>query len=259
MALKTPQRPQQKRPQQLRIAAVSYLNTVPLIYGIRSAAGFDVDVLLAPPADCTRAFVQRQADIALVPAAAVPGLEDAKIITDYCIGASGPVRTVALLSNSPLDRIHRIYLDPHSQTSAQLVRYLAANRWKIDPEWVPYAAQIPAEGEAVLLIGDKVFAAEKKYRYSWDLADEWQRQTGLPFAFALWVAREDVPEQVVEKLEHALTEGIERTWEAIQQADVEIDPVEAYTYLTRHIDYLLDADKRLALDRFWAGIKPKRP
>lgn len=79
-------------------------------------------------------YVEGRADLALLPAAAVPSLKSTDVITEYCIGAVGPVRTVVLLSDGPVSEVRRVFLDPHSQTSVQLVGYLAAHRWKIAPD-----------------------------------------------------------------------------------------------------------------------------
>ena len=117
------------------IAAVSYLNTIPFIYGIRHEGNFRADLLLSPPSECTKNYVEGRADLALLPAAAVPSLKSTDVITEYCIGAVGPVRTVVLLSDGPVSEVRRVFLDPHSQTSVQLVGYLAAHRWKIAPEF----------------------------------------------------------------------------------------------------------------------------
>ena len=75
-----------------KIAAVSYLNTVPFVYGITHADKLDAELLLAPPAQCARNYMDRKADIALVPVGSLPMLEDAEIITNYCIGAEKSVR-----------------------------------------------------------------------------------------------------------------------------------------------------------------------
>ena len=119
-----------------KIIAVSYLNTIPFIYGLRHHANLGAELLLAPPASCYQNFVEGKADIALVPAAMVPSLPDAEIITDYCIGAVDKVRTVVVVSNTPIEKVRRIYLDAHSKTSVQLCGFLAKKLWKIEPEWV---------------------------------------------------------------------------------------------------------------------------
>ncbi len=241
----------------MKIAAVSYLNTIPFIYGLRhSGLMDDVELLLAPPAKCTKNYVEGRADIALLPVAALPSLENMEIVTDYCIGADGPVRTVVLMSDVPVQEVKRVYLDPHSQTSVQLLGYLAKNRWKINPEWCAldgYEREIQS-GEGLLLIGDKVFDYEGKFTYTYDLAAEWIAQTKLPFAFAVWVARRNTPEEVLSALEESLTFGVEHTYEAILEAGFDKKPYDAYTYLTQNIDYLFDNRKRRALELFLDGM-----
>ena len=102
------------------ITAVSYLNTIPFVYGLQHADNFGADLLLAPPAECAKNYIEGRADIALLPAAVVPQLTQTNIITDYCIGAVGAVRTVTVMSRVPIGQVKRIWLDAHSRTSVQL-------------------------------------------------------------------------------------------------------------------------------------------
>ena len=243
-----------------RIAAVSYLNTIPFIYGIEHAGDLRAELLTFPPADCARAFREGRADVALVPAAAVPSLAGARIVTDYCIGASGPVRTVVLAGDTPPELAERVYLDPHSLTSVQLAGYLYAECWHRMPEYFVLddcrRLDRPAPGDAFLLIGDKVFDREDRFVCSRDLAAEWIRATGLPFAFAVWVAREEVAPETTDALQRALTFGIEHTYEAIVAHGFDRKPYDAYDYLTRNIDFVFDIEKRRALRKFWdSGLK----
>lgn len=242
-----------------KIAAISYLNTIPFIYGIRHEGNFRADLSLSTPADCVKSFIEGEADIALLSSAVVPSLKGAEIITDYCIGASGAVRTVVVVGNTPISKVRRIWLDSHSRTSVQLVGWLAANRWKIAPEWLlldDYSLlDRPQEGDAFMLIGDKVFANEGRFAYSYDLAEEWKAQTHMPFAFAVWVGRKGLPYEIHDALQHALTFGIEHTYEAIVESPYADRPY-AYDYLTRNIDYVFNADKHRALEKFWnCGLK----
>ncbi len=242
-----------------KITAISYLNTIPFIYGIRHEGNFRADLSLSTPADCVNSFIEGEADIALLSSAVVPSLKGAEIITDYCIGASGAVRTVVVVGNTPISKVRRIWLDSHSRTSVQLVGWLAANRWKIAPEWLlldDYSLlDSPQEGDAFLLIGDKVFANEGRFAYSYDLAEEWKAQTHMPFAFAVWVGRKGLPYEIHDALQHALTFGIEHTYEAIVESPYADRPY-AYDYLTRNIDYVFNADKHRALEKFWnCGLK----
>jgi chorismate dehydratase len=116
----------------------------------------------------------------------------------------------------------------------------------------------PEQGDAFLLIGDKVFDYEGKFHYTYDLALEWREVTHLPFAFAVWVARKGVPNEITDELQRALTFGVEHTWEAITESRY-MKPdngITAYEYLTRNIDFILDEEKHRALKKFWdAGIR----
>lgn len=245
-----------------KITAVSYLNTIPFVYGLQHADNLRADLLLAPPADCAKNYIEGKADIALLPSAVVPQLTNTNIITDYCIGAVGPVRTVTVMSNTPIKEVKRIWLDAHSRTSVQLCGYLAEHKWHIAPEWRhmdDYAiADNPVEGDAFLLIGDKVFGYEGRFKYTYDLAVEWREATSLPFAFAVWVARKGVSYEVTDALQHALTFGVEHIWEAVAESRYmgSDNGLTAYDYLTRNIDFILDEEKHRALKKFWdAGLR----
>ena len=245
-----------------KITAVSYLNTIPFVYGLQHADNLRAEITLAPPADCARNYIEGKADIALLPAAVVPELRDTNIVTDYCIGAVGAVRTVTVMSNEPITSAKRIGLDSHSRTSVQLCGYLAKNKWRISPEWLHLAdysrVERPEAGDAFLLIGDKVFDYEGRFPYVYDLALEWREVTKLPFAFAVWVARKGVPYEITDELQRALTFGVEHTWEAVAESKYmgSDNGVTAYDYLTRNIDFILDEEKHKALKKFWdAGIR----
>lgn len=243
----------------VRIAAVSYLNTIPFIYGIEHAGKLRAELQLAPPSGCAQSFIDGNADIALIPVGALPQIKDADIVTSYCIGAVQSVRTVVVVSNCPTKNIKTIYLDNHSRTSAALTRILAVKKWDIAPEYKElsdYSKVLsPDEGDAFLLIGDKVFDYEGRFRYSRDLADEWRAMTRLPFVFALWVARKSVDAETLDALEDSLLWGVEHTWEAIKTYGYDNRDY-AYDYLTQNIDFLFDNQKHKALGKFWNdGLK----
>jgi len=242
----------------VRVAAVSYLNTIPFIYGIERSGFFPyADIYLYPPAECADAISSGRADIALIPVAEIPSISNIKIIGGHCISATDNVRTVVLLSESPVSEIKRIYLDPHSRTSVRLVKILAKEYWKIIPEWIDltdYESVTPSEGDGFVLIGDKVFDYETKFRQKYDLSHEWYKYTGLPFVFAAWVANNSVPETAVADLEKALDYGIKNIENAVNQ-DRRIDRKTAYKYLTESIDFNLDNDKRESMRLFFRKLE----
>ena len=242
----------------VKVAAVSYLNTVPFIYGIRHA-GNDLcaELLLSPPAQCAEHIAGGKADIALIPVAEIAEIPGIELIGNHCISANDNVRTVVLMSASPLEEIHTIYLDPHSRTSVNLVRILADERWNIAPEWLPltdFADVRPEPGVGYTLIGDKVFGYEHLFPYKYDLAHAWNEWTGLAFVFAAWVAREGVDPAVVERLEQALQYGINHIPDAVREdlgeRERHIPYDTAVSYLTENIDFELDFLKRESMAIF---------
>lgn len=237
----------------VRVAAVSYLNTVPFLYGIVHSDTFlNAELLLSPPAGCAETIAKGEADIALVPVAEIPSIKDIRIIGSHCIGAVGDVRTVVLLSDSPLEEIRQVYLDPHSRTSVSLVKVLAREYWGVEPQWLPlenYDDVAPREGVGYTLIGDKVFGYEDKFRYKYDLAREWRGMTGLPFVFAVWVAKNNVGDDVVAVFDSMLAHGVRHIPEAVRE-DMRIDYDTAVGYLTENIDFSLDKEKRKSMELF---------
>ena len=238
-----------------RIAAVSYLNTIPFIYGIEHA-GVDLhaDLLLSPPRDCATTLREGRADIALIPVAAVPSVPDIRIAAPFCIGASRSVRTVVLVSQEPLERMETVCLDSHSLTSVRLVRILAARLWHMVPRWEELSdyskLAAPRPHTGYLLIGDKVFDHEDRFRYRYDLADAWREMTGLPFVFAVWVAKGNVPSAVTDRLAQALEYGTRHIDEAIARYGYGHKNY-AHDYLTRNIDFVFDEQKRRAMELYW--------
>lgn len=243
----------------VRIAAVSYLNTIPFVFGLEHAdKNLRVDLLLDIPRLCVDNFSSGSADIALVPVAALSELKNHKIITPYCLSAEGAVDTVMLLSNTPIQNINTIYLDSHSRTSNELIKILCRDHWHITPSWqMPLELSledIDQEGVAYLMIGDKVFDHAEKFLYRYDLATEWSSMTGLPFVFAVWVAREDITDATIDAVESMLEYGISHIEESVRHYRGDKCYDKDVKYLTQNIKFRLNQDKRRALELFIRNI-----
>ena len=118
----------------IKVGAVSYLNTKPLVYGFKH--GFHLDNMELTedyPAKIAAKLLNDEIDVGLVPVAIIPKLKEHYIITDYCIGAENTVASVALFSDVPLDKIERVLLDYQSRTSVALAKILIKDYWKIMP------------------------------------------------------------------------------------------------------------------------------
>ncbi|MFO7723196.1 MAG: menaquinone biosynthesis protein [Bacteroidales bacterium] len=244
-----------------RVTAVSYLNTIPFIYGLKYFPGISdsIELQLLPPAFCADAFRRGESDLALVPVGAMTEADLEKLCCNWCLGADGPVDTVLLLSDDPLEKINTIYLDKESRTSVLLVQMLSRYYWEISPEfkpWDPSGGHRLASGEALLLIGDKTFGVRSSFRHSWDLAENWQKMTGLPAVFACWLMTDHIDPVKKELINDALAWGLNHIDEAIRQlGNPEMDFTVMKRYLTKCISFQLDEPKRAAISKFFGYLK----
>lgn len=244
----------------LKITAVSYLNTKPFIYGIKNCLNEnDFELQLLPPAQCAQAIIEQKADIGLIPVAAIPLLSDYNIITDYCIGSERKVESVCLYSNVPLNEITSISLDFESKTSVNLVKVLAKNHWKITPTWKPASKdfELNINGtEGAVVIGDKTFGLTEKYNYTYDLAEEWFNYTGLPFVFACWVGKKDLPDEKIALLNNALNFGVNNIDFSVKEFDNLFGQlIDINNYFRNCISYEFNQGKKQGMDLFLKLLK----
>lgn len=241
----------------IRISAVKYANTYPFIYGLMER-GFDKRVILEidHPADCAAKLISGRVDIGLIPVAALPLMKEYHIITDYCLGAYGKVRTVMLLSNCPLNEIQTINLDYRSRSSVNLAKILAKNSWKREFRWNNTSegfdfVNIPGY-DAVVLIGDQCFEYESRFKFRIDLAEEWNKFTGLPFAFACWTANRRFNKKFLKDFNDALGAGVKNIPAVIRKYGNTgtIRGEDLKIYLTENMNYDLNNDKKKAIKLF---------
>ncbi len=79
-------------------------SATPFIYGIRHEGNLRAELLLSDPDTVIQHFIERKADIALLPFTAVPLLSDAHIVTRYCIGGVPSAREALLGGDDPAAR-----------------------------------------------------------------------------------------------------------------------------------------------------------
>jgi len=239
----------------IKISVVSYLNSKPFVYGIeKSGILKNYSLELDIPSICAEKLIDNKVDIGLVPVAVIPKLKQYEILTDYCIGAIGPVGSVMLYSEVELNKIEKILLDYQSRTSVALVQVLAKKFWKINPQWIKadknYEQQIIGSTAAVV-IGDRTFSLSDKFKYQYDLAEEWNKYTSLPFVFACWVANKKLPDDFKKKFNEAARYGIENRKNLIKELKSNGNyQTDISNYLNNCISYNLDEVKRKAMTRF---------
>ena len=235
------------------ITAVSFLNTLPFIYGIENSGLLEnYSLRLEVPSMCAKLAIDNIPDIALIPIAAYNELNNYYILDQYCLGTEKEVKSVLLLSNKPLNKIKTIYFDEHSRTANVLIKILAEKLWKIYPEYKRNKGFPFDEYSAKVSIGDKAFKEIKFFRYSFDLAECWNKLTGLPFVFAVWIYKNKTDKVLIDNFTKSLQYGIEKIDEMINKMKLkeQYPNVDIYTYLNYNLDFNFDERKRNAFNLF---------
>jgi chorismate dehydratase len=186
----------------IRLGAVSYLNTLPLIEGLGAHAG--IDLTLAAPSRLLAMLEGGEVDAALAPVIdAMRADREMELIPAGAIGCEGATLTVRLYSTGPFDRVARVHADTESHTSIGLARWALRERYGVEPEFVEFDARERVESaggagvewpEAMLMIGDKVVTDSPpavRYPHQIDLGEAWRERTGLPFVYAMWMRPAD--------------------------------------------------------------------
>jgi chorismate dehydratase len=237
----------------VRLTAVSYLNTKPFIYGLfRSDLAEMIDLSLDIPAVCAQKLLSGEADIALTPVAIIPQLPEAYLVSNYCIGSVGKVKTVCIFSEKPLSEVKTILLDFHSKSSVALTRVLCEKYWDIAPALVPategFENQIVGD-TAGLIIGDRAIGREHQFPYVYDLGEAWTAWTGLPFVFAAWVSAKPLHPEIAARFNAALQLGLDHLPELVKILPT-MPNFDVEGYFRENISYELDEPKWQALNRF---------
>ena len=242
-----------------KVSAVSYLNTAPFIYGIKNSdISNQIELLIDFPAECARKLLKDEVDIALVPISILKKNPEFNIISDFCIGSEGKVDTVCLYSELPLKEIEEIYLDYQSRTSVELLRILCREYWKISPKLrnSEKGFENKIQGRtAALIIGDRAFSANSKFKYIYDLSEIWKEMTGLPFVFACWISNKDIDKDFLSEFNSALKFGLSEIDKSVEVEKHNFPYCKnTNDYLNNKISYILDKDKREGMKMFLSKI-----
>jgi chorismate dehydratase len=249
------------RPGPVRLGAVSYLNTKPLVEGLDARPDL-FSVRYDVPSVCAALLHAGDVDLGLIPAVEYQRGDGTPywIVPDLAIGSNGPIASVAVFSRVPVERIRSMALDTSSRTSVALTRILCARHWDIEPAFVPAGPDLTGmlgQADAALLIGDPALVADPAAHdaLKLDLGSEWQAMTGLPFVYAVWAGREGaISPAHVRALQEARDRGVSAV-EAIARREGEGDPVaadRALRYLRDNLKYGLKDAEIAGLRRFHA-------
>jgi chorismate dehydratase len=244
----------------MRIGAVNYLNSKPLVYGLDALAP-QVRVTYDLPSRLADSLVTGRLDVALVPSVEFFRTPGSTIVSDACVACRGPVLSVKLHFRVPPGEVRRVALDEGSRTSVALTRILLAEMYGIQPNWEPLPIGCGLEttnADAVLLIGDRAIAnasTEEEFVEVWDLGKKWCDWTALPFVFAMWIARAGIDVgEVTAVLSTARDNGVRRFAEIAEREGplVGVSRELALGYFRDNLHFALGNDERAGLRKFYA-------
>jgi len=270
--------------QKLRISIVQYLNTAPLVWGFTNGPlSGKYDLSFTVPSQCAEALRTGAADIAIIPAIEYQRIPDLVVLPNLAIASQNRVRSLLIVAKKPIEQVRSLALDRSSRSTQALTRILAAEHWKIDPEFFeaePDLRAMLANADAALLIGDPALrisiAIEKKSTVSpqgraicqaatlgitsadifhvYDVVGEWHKLTSLPAVMAVWAARPEVlTSQVLADFaasrDFGLTQIAAITLDAARELELPQQALESY--LRHNIDFSLGEENRRGLERYF--------
>lgn len=258
----------------MKVGAVSYLNTKPLVYGLTPGSGPDHDLVFDLPSRLADRLAAGELDVALIPSIEFFQNPSYTIISDACIGCRGAVYSVKLFSRVPVAAIKTLALDEGSRTSAALIQILLKERHGVSPELLPLpigAAWEESPADAILVIGDRAMHPPKsthlaprddisrsemstmEFTEIWDLGDVWCRWAELPFVFAMWVARPGLDTtELAQQLSAARDQGVAHLNEiaAAEAPRYGLSHQQCLTYLRDNLHFYLHDRELRGLRKF---------
>lgn len=250
-----------KPPARIRIGAVAYLNTRPLVLGMEQGLGADrIDLSYGVPAVLAERMAAGDLDIALLPIIELGRIPDLEVVPGLGIVTRGASRSVLLVSKKPIEHVRSVALDVESRTSNALTRVLFAEVWRSRPEFVDVGNDgleleaALARCDAAVRIGDKaLFAQPLEGALAHDLGTVWTDFTGLPFVFAAWIARRGTLDRETYSTLHQSHRAGSRSIDLIAEDYTwrgKRDPEVVRRYLTDHIYFRLGTLELRAIDTF---------
>ena len=240
----------------IRISASSYLNTAPLVWSFLYGQNHGkVELILDnAPARSAELLSQRRVDAALVPVFAYQSIDDIYLVPDVCVGAHDRVRSVCLVTRGEdLSEVKNVALDSSSRTSVALTKIIFREFIGIEPKWQDAEPNVDAmlkASDCALLIGDPALRlAQTNYRV-FDLAEVWNKFTGLGFVFAMWMSR---AARTAIDFNASRNEGIAHVEEIIGNylSEVPLTRDDIRNYLTANISYSVDENMREGMELYF--------
>jgi chorismate dehydratase len=272
----------------MRIGAVNYLNSKPLVYGLEALAP-EVRLSFDLPSRLADSLAAGRLDVALIPSVELFRSPGNAVVSDACVACRGPVLSVKLHFRVPPRDVRSVALDEGSRTSAALARILLAELYGLRPRLESLAlgcGLATTDADAVLLIGDRAIADWQKpgsdnpkseirnpkldegqvpeIVETWDLGQRWTQWTSLPFVFAMWVGRDGIKSEGVSAVLNAARDGGLQHVDEIAEREgplVSVSPELARQYFRENLHFVLGEEELAGLQRFYElcvahGIAP---
>ena len=242
----------------LRVCAVRYLNTAPLVWGMLHGPQRGLfDLSFEIPSKCADAVAANTADIGIIPSIEME-TQDLAIVPGLGIASQGPVRSILLISKAPASEIRVLAADASSRTSVALSRIILADRYGAKPRILsrpPDLVAMLAVADAALIIGDPALHLnpEELGYHVYDLGREWTQMTGLPMVFAVWAGRQScITPEVTEIFRDSYEYGKRNMDEILDREAIPrgFGRELARRYLCEHIVYELSAEAYRGMDLF---------
>lgn len=240
----------------VRLGAVSYLNSRPLVYELAEHLPGS-KVTLDYPSRLADALARRELEVALIPSIEYFRSNDYEILSNACVAARGPVMSVKLFCRVHPGEIRTVALDEGSRTSATLTRIILAEKYGVHPKAEPLSLSSSTEhsqADAVLLIGDRAMHdPDEPFVEVMDLGEIWNEWTGLPFVFAMWVAQKDADTTgIAEILERTRDLGTRHLHDiaAAEAGGLNLAVPVAENYLRNNLYYTMTSAERAGLNLF---------
>ena len=240
----------------IRIGVVTYLNARPLTFCLEELAP-DARIVVDFPSRLADDLAAGRLDVALVPSIEYFRHPDYTIVSDACVACDGPVLSVKLYSRVPVEKIRRLALDEGSRTSAAMTRIVLREWFDVEPEIcvLPIGASVQdVQADAAMLMGDRgMLPIEQEMEFVWDMGQQWSRWTGLPFVFAMWVARAGADlTELDATLTAARDRGVLQLAEIARQGagSLGISQAECLAYLRDNLQFQLGPRQQQGLQLF---------
>ena len=253
----------------LRVGAVSFLNTKPLIYPLLNGEiQTDIELSIDVPSHLALLLSRGDLEVGLISIIeyfrANPSHASYCILPEISIASHKRIKSILLFSRVPIPEIRRIGLDTSSRTSVALLKILLAEKYRISPAFImcrptvnPKTALQDRQDppfDAVLLIGDPALRHSSSTEYSIDLGEVWHKFTGLPFVYACWVARTEarlgnLPELLLESKARGIAQIPEIA--RIEAKKLGLPETLCFDYLQHHIKYDLGESEIAGLELFY--------